>query len=111
MQAEQILANFAKFLKVFINREISIFRENNYICKISRLRASKLYIICSYFKSLTFYDISSGAIGESFREILLTNSRNQNIFKKLKINRNLQMVPFKMMYNMSMLRHLISNER
>ena len=50
-------------------------------------------------------------LGESFRENLLTNSRSQNIFKKLKINRNLQMVPFKIMYNMSMLRYRFSNER
>ena len=47
-------------------------------------------------------------LGESFRENLLTNSRNQNIFKKLKINRNLQTVPFEMMYNMSMLRYRFS---
>ena len=38
-------------------------------------------------------------------------SRNQNIFKKLKINRNLQTVTFKMMYNMSMLRYRLSNKR
>ena len=31
--------------------------------------------------------------------------------KKLKINRNLQTVPFKMMYDMSMLRYRFSNER
>ena len=31
---------------------------------ISRLRASKLYIICSYFESLKFFsDTHSGAIG------------------------------------------------
>ena len=49
--------------------------------------------------------------GESFRENLLIKSRNQNIFQKFKINRNLQRIPFKMMYNMSMLRHRFSNER
>ena len=36
---------------------------------------------------------------------------NQNIFEKFEINQNLQTIPFKMMYNMSMLRHLFSNER
>ena len=47
---------------------------------------------------------------ESFRENLLMKSRNQNIFEKFKPNRNLQTIPFKMMYNMSMLRHRFSNE-
>ena len=49
-----------------------------------------------------FPDTYSGAIGESFRENLLINSRNQNIFEKFKLNRNLQMIPFKRIYNMSM---------
>ena len=58
-----------------------------------------------------FLDIYSSAIGKSFRENLLKNSRYQNIFKNFKINRNLQIIPFKIMYNMSMLRHLSSNEQ
>ena len=48
---------------------------------------------------------------ETFRENLLIKSRNQNIFKNIKLNRNLQTIPFKMMYNMPMLRHRFSNER
>ena len=44
-------------------------------------------------------------------ENLLIKSRIQNIFEKCKINRNLQTIPFKMMYNASMLRHRFSNER
>ena len=48
---------------------------------------------------------------ESFRENLLIKSRNQNIFEKFKLNRNLLTIPFKMMCNMSMLRHRFSNER
>ena len=32
-------------------------------------------------------------------------------FEKFKLNRNLQTIPFNMMYNMSMLRHWFSNER
>ena len=36
---------------------------------------------------------------------------NQNIFEKFQLNRNLQTIPFKIMYNMSMLRHRFSNER
>ena len=55
-------------------------------------------------------DTHSGDIGESFRENLLIKSRNQNIFEKFKLNRNLQTIPFKMMYTMSMLRHRFSNE-
>ena len=35
---------------------------------------------------------------------LLIKSRNQKIFQKFELNRNLQRIPFKMMYNMSMLR-------
>ena len=58
-----------------------------------------------------FLDSHSGAIGESFRENLLIKSRNQNIFEKFKLNRNLQTIPFNLMYNMSMLRHRFSNER
>ena len=64
-----------------------------------------------FIKSEIFSDTHSGAIGDSFREHLLIKSRNQNIFEKMKLNRNLQTVPFKMMYNMSMLRHRFSNER
>ena len=56
-------------------------------------------------------DTHSGAIAESFREDLLIKSRNQNMFEKFKLNRNLQTIPFKMMYNMSMLRRRFSNER
>ena len=74
--------------------------------KIFRLCALKLCIICSYFKSLNFF-----AIGEPFRENLLIKSRNQDIFEKFKLNRNLQTIPFKMMYNMFMLGHRFSNER
>ena len=35
----------------------------------------------------------------------LIKSRNQNIFEKFKLNRNFQRIPFKMMFNTSMLRH------
>ena len=48
-------------------------------------------------------DTHSGAIGESFLENLLIKLRNQNIFEKFKINRNLQTISFKIMYNMFML--------
>ena len=48
---------------------------------------------------------------ESFRENLLIKSRNQTMFEKFKLNRNLQTIPFKMIHNMSMLRHRFSNER
>ena len=51
------------------------------------------------------------SFGESFRENLLIKSRNQNISEKFKLNRDLQTIPFKMMYNMSRLRHRFSNER
>ena len=41
----------------------------------------------------------------------LVKSRNQNIFEKFQLNRNLRKISFKMMYNMSMLRHGFSNKR
>ena len=47
---------------------------------------------------------------ESFRENLLIKSQNQNTFEKIKLNRDLQAISFKMMYNMSMLRHRFSTE-
>ena len=76
--------------------------------EISRLRASNIFI----FKKFEFFsDSYSGAIGESFLENLLIKSRNQDIFEKFKLNRNLQRIPFKMMYNMSMLCRRFSNER
>ena len=50
----------------------------------TRLRASKLYITCSYFKSLKFFRTPIlEPFGESFRENLLIKSRNQNILKIL----------------------------
>ena len=79
--------------------------------KISRLCASKLYIICSYFKSLRFFGQPFWSNCEVISRKLLINSQNQNIFQKFKLNRNLQRILFKLMYNMSMLRHRFSNER
>ena len=67
-----------------------MFSEDNYKFKIARLRASKLYIICSYFKSLNFFQtFAPEPLGESFCENLLINSRNQNSFETFKINLNL----------------------
>ena len=63
-----------------------------------------------FLKFEIFSDTHSGTIGESFLENLLIKSRNQNMFEKFKLNRNLHTIPFKMMY-MSMLRHRFSNER
>ena len=62
-------------------------------------------------KVWNFSDTHSGAIGESFCENLLMKSQNQNTFEKFKLNRNCQMIPFKMMYNMSMSRRRFSNEQ
>ena len=41
-----------------------------------------------------FSDTHSGAIGESFLENLLIKSLNQNIFEKIKLNRNLHRILF-----------------
>ena len=47
----------------------------------------------------------------AFRENLLIKLRNQDIFAKFELNWNCQTIPFKMMYNMSMLRRWFSNEQ
>ena len=70
-----------------------------------------IYNMFIFLKFEIFLDTHSGAIGESFRENLLIKPRTQNIFEKFQLNRNFQTIPFKMMYNMSMLRHRFSNER
>ena len=101
--------DLAKFLKVFMkSRNLNIFQKQF----ISRLRASKLHIICSYLKSLNFFsDSDSGGPGGVISRKVLIKSRNHKIFQKFKLNRNLQRITFKMMYNMFMLRHHFSNER
>ena len=87
--------NFTKFVFLVFSGNLNISRKK-YINGISRLHALKWYIICSYFKSLKcFSNTHSRAIGESFRKNLLIKSRNQNIFEKLKLNQNLQNIPFK----------------
>ena len=58
-----------------------------------------------------FWTATLEPLGESFHENLLIKSRNQNIFEKFKLNRNLQTIPVKMIYNMFMLRHRFLNER
>ena len=68
-------------------------------------------MICSYFIGLSFLDSHSGAIEGVISRKLLIKSRNQNIFEKFKLNQNLQMILFNIMYNMSMLRHRFSNEQ
>ena len=79
-------ANFAKFLKAIYN--MFIFQK------------------FEFFRTPT-----PEPFGESFLENLLIKSRNQNMFEKFKLNWDLQTIPFRIMYNMSMLRHQFSNER
>ena len=55
---------------------------------------------------MNFSDSHSGAIEESFREIAHKVAKSK-IFQKFELNRNLQRIPFKMMYNMSMLRMVV----
>ena len=87
------------------------FARGVYIFKISRLRASKLCIICSYIKCLNIFSNShSEAIESNFAKIAHKVAKS-NIFEKFKLDRNLQRILFKMMYNMSMLRHRFSNGR
>ena len=104
----------------FIFREICfarIFVKFKYLAKNFILTESPDHVLQSYIWYVHilniwfFSDTHFGAIGESVRQNWLIKSRNQNIFEKFKLNRNLQTIPFKMMYNMSMLRHRFSNER
>ena len=53
-----------------------------------------IYNTFIFLKFEIFSDTHSGAIGKSFRENLLIKSRNQNIFEKFKLNRNIQTIPF-----------------
>ena len=57
-----------------------------------------IYIICSYFNSLKIFRTPIlEPLGSHFANIA-HKSRNQNIFEKFTLNRNLQMIPFNMMY-------------
>ena len=47
--------SFAKFLKMFLKSRNLNISGSNYIFKISRSRASKLFIICKYFNILKFF--------------------------------------------------------
>ena len=102
--------NFARFVFARISWNLNISRKNLYQRNL-QITCLKWYIICSYFKSMKFFGHPFWSHWESFRKNLLIKSRNQNIFEKFKLNRNLQRIRFKMMYNMSMLRHRFSNER
>ena len=70
-----------------------------------------MYNMSIFWRFEIFSNSHSGAFAESLLLKLLIKSGNQDIFQKFQLNRNLQEIPFKMMYNMSMLRHRFSNER
>ena len=78
--------DFAKFLEVFIKSRNLKFRESNYTFEISRPRALKWYITCSYFKSLKFFEQPFRSHCGAISRKLLIKSRNQNIFPIFKIN-------------------------
>ena len=60
-----------------------------------------------FLKFEIFSDTHSGAISRKFAHKVAKSK----YFEKFKLNQNLQTIPFKMMYNMSMLRHRFSNEQ
>ena len=93
------------------SRNLNISRKQLHIQNLQITCFKAIYNMFIFSKSEIFSDTHSGTIGESFRGNLLIKSRNPNILEKFKLNRNLQTIPFKMMYNMSMLRHRFSNER
>ena len=63
------------------------------------------------FKSLKFFRTAILDTLQSHFAKIAHKVAKSKYFSKLKLNRNLQRIPFKMMYNMSMLRHQFSNER
>ena len=77
----------------------------------SDISASKLHIICSYFKNLNFFRTAILEPSRSHFVKIAHKVAESNIFEKFKLNRNLQRIAFKIMYNMSMLCHRLSNER
>ena len=97
--------NFEKFVLLVFSRKILYWRNLQITC------FKMIYNMFIFLKLEIFSDTHSGAIGESFRENLFIKSRNQNISEKFKGSRNLQTIPFKIMYNMSVLRHRFSNDR
>ena len=97
------IKNFEKFILLVFSRSLNISRKI-----ILTIICYKLTYNMFIFSKFEFFWTPAP---EPFRENLLIKSRNQNIFEKFKLNRNLQTIPFKMMYNMSMLRHWFSNER
>ena len=68
-------------------------------------------IICSYFKSLKIFRTAILEPLRSHFAKIAHKVAKSKYFQKFKLNRNLQKILFKMMYNMSMLRHWFSNER
>ena len=63
---------FNDFCRIYYcpsNCKIQIFRESHYIFENFSLRASKLYKICSYFKSSNFLDNENGRNTGNFAKI------------------------------------------
>ena len=94
------IAKFKKFAKV-----ITYSKSPDYVLQ------SYIYILCSYFKSSNYLEHPFWSQCEVISRKLLIKSRNRNFLDKIKLNRNLHRIIFKMMYNMSMLCHRFSNER
>ena len=65
----------------------------------------------SIFKSLKFFRTAILEPLESHFAKIAHKVAKSKYFQKFKLNGNLQKIPFKMMYNMSMLRHRFSYER
>ena len=93
-----ILANFKYFAKQIKFSNSPALKLQNDISLVCFLRVC----LSSKFPRITLNELIS--------RNSLVKLRNQNIFKKFKLNRNLRKIPLKMMYNMSMLRHRFSNE-
>ena len=106
-------SDFMNTLRNFPESVLLVFLQNLHTLR-NNLYQRNLQITCLYvhiLKVWNFFEQPFWSLCGVISLKLLINSRHQNIFLKFNLKRNLQRIPFKMMWNMSMLRHRFSNER
>ena len=86
---------FTKFLNAFVNREIWIFREPNYIFGISRSSASKWCMIYLCSKSEIFSSIQNGLKSDYFAKLGHKIPKSNYFSRYLKWFRLLDKFPFR----------------
>ena len=97
--------NFAKYIVAHILANFKYLAKQNIFSNSPALKLSNdVSLVCFLRVWLSSKFPKMGLNGPIWRKPHV-KSRNQNIFEKFKVNRNIRRIPFKMMYNMSMLRH------